>query len=634
MIGLFGLSFLILTVRALDLFVLQGEMLGGRAKGQHQRKIAVPAERGLIEDRNGATLAISLPVKTLSVEMDRVENIAVLAKQLAPHLNVNWRILDERLRKYEGKKGAYPVIQREVPPSVARRIDGLNIPSVYFLPASKRVYPMGEVTAHILGFVNRDGVGKEGVESAFEKHLRGQPGSRLIVRDRLGRIMPGGRTIEPAQPGGDLVLSIDATVQYIAYRALLKAVDRFKAKAGSVVVMDPRNGQVLALVNQPSFNPNNLASSEPHHRRNRAVTDAYEPGSTFKVFTISAALDQGVVTPTTLINTENGRFRLADRTIRDFRSHKILSVAQVLHKSSNIGAAKIGLEMLKKGVSQEQYLYKFGFGSPTGIPLPYEASGKIPNIEHYQQVGQASRSYGYGITVTPLQLATAASAVVNGGLLFTPKLVLRRLIDGKLAPQVTEEPQQVLKAETSRAMRKILQGVVAPGGTAAKADVEGYVVAGKTGTARKAHNGGYKQGRFFSSFLGFVPADEPRLVIYTSIDEPQGRTYYGGQVAAPVFKEIAQEILPLLAVLPEQPKKLPPLPAISGYVFNPSRDIEEEKKGDDAPADNDAGALTDASLAQALEALEAKGIMPRVEGSGRVYAIEELNDGATVVKLR
>ncbi|MEG3639989.1 peptidoglycan D,D-transpeptidase FtsI family protein [Magnetococcus sp. PR-3] len=620
-IGLFLLAFVILAVRAVDLFILQGPELRAMAEQQHERRIPVPANRGLILDRHGRTLGISLPMKTLSVDASRIQDVDHLANMLHQHLGMSKEKLTKKLRK--AKPGTFPVIKRQIPPKEALKISKMDLDEVFFLPESKRVYPMGEVTAHVVGYTNFEGKGKEGMEGAFDDHLKGKAGTRLIVRDRLGRVMPGGTSLERAKPGTDLVLTIDANIQYIAYRALLKSVRSTNAKAGTVVVMNPNNGEILALVNQPSYNPNNLRHSQDHQRRNRAIMDTYEPGSTFKIFTVAAALDKNIITPDRLINAENGRFRVADRTVRDFKRHKILTVAQVLQKSSNIGAAKIGL--MTGLEAQEAYLQRFGFGSGTGVELPYEARGRIPDVSQYRKVGLASRSYGYGITATPLQLATAAASVVNGGLLYPPRLVARQVVKGHPLLAEPSKPERVINASTSKMMRTILKGVVDPNGTAPKAAVEGYTVAGKTGTARKAgpKNQGYDR-RYFSSFVGFVPAQTPQLVIYVSIDEPQGKRYYGGQVAAPVFQEIAEEVLPLLAVLPEADKerKKMKLPPIDGYVFKPGRDTKD-------PSD-----VKNTSLANALQVFTRKETIPLVSGSGKVQLVEEVEQGQIRLKLQ
>lgn len=601
LVGLFMLAFVVLAIRAFDLTILQGESLQRRAQNQHKKKIIVPANRGRFLDRNHKTLAISLPMKSLSVDMDLVDNSDKLAGQLAPLIGKSKTYLRKKLAS--ARPGSYPVVQRKLPPEAIRKIRLLNHPALFFKQDSKRFYTMGEVTSHILGFINFEGAGVEGLERALEKNLQGQPGTQIITRDRLGRLMPKTQQVTPAKPGADTILSIDTTIQYIAYRALLKGVTTSQAKSGFAIVMDPNNGEILALVNQPSFNPNNLAISNARGRRNRAVADLFEPGSTFKIFTAAAALETGTVTPQTIIDIEGGKFRVGDRTIRDFhRGDEKLSVEQILQKSSNVGAAKIGLMVGNEAM--EGYLYSFGFGRPTNIELGYEPSGSIPDITFYKRVGLANRSYGYGITSTPLQLVTAASAVINGGILFPPKLVLGYNEKGKFIPAPPPETRRVISEDTSTKIRKILESVVKPGGTAPQTAVDGYRVAGKTGTARKAVPGkGYVPGHYFASFVGFIPANKPRLVIFVGIDEPQGK-YYGGQVAAPVFKEIAQEILPHLSIFPTEKAELQLPEIVDKAKFDPQGVFDLSLQG--------------LSLDGALQELKKKGIIPTVHGSGLV----------------
>ncbi|MBF0369901.1 MAG: penicillin-binding protein 2 [Magnetococcales bacterium] len=617
--GLFVLAFVILAVRAVDLTVLQGSMLHDKASTQHRKKVILPAFRGQFLDRNGRTLAVSLPVKTLSVDRDMVEDPYDLADQLAPLIGVSKKRLGKRLAR--ARPGTFPLLKRKVSPETARRIQELDHPALFFIPAAQRFYTMGEITSHVLGFVNIDGKGVEGLERVFDGDLQGTQGLQVITRDRLGRPMPGGRTITPAKPGTDIVLSIDTTIQYIAYRALLKAVRKSQAKGGMVVILDPTDGNILALVNQPGFNPNNLSASTAKDRRNRAVTDAFEPGSTFKIFTVAAALDMGKVTPDKIIDVENGRFRVGDRIIRDFhREKRWLTVGQVLQKSSNVGAAKIGLMVGNQEL--EDYIFKFGFGRETGVELGAEARGRIPDIRHYWQVGLANRSYGYGITATPLQLVRAATAAVNGGLLHAPRLVVGKVDGEEIIPTPFAPSERVISAKTSRQLRKILTTVVGTEGTAPQAAVEGYSVAGKTGTARKASSkGGYAEGLYFSSFLGFVPNEKPRIVIFIGIDEPEGK-YYGGQVAAPVFREIAQEVMPLLAVMPEKTKKpmLPPEFPKGG---------RQKETGSE-----EAGPLYQATLGEALEKLYAQGEVPLVKGSGLVVRQERTEDNQLRLVLK
>ncbi|MEO5376377.1 MAG: penicillin-binding protein 2 [Magnetococcus sp. DMHC-6] len=615
-LGLFLLAYAMLAIRSLDLTILQRDKLYERATAQHNKKVEIPAYRGRFLDRNGRTLAISLPVKSLSVDRDHVSDFKKLAANLAPLVDLPKEQIEGKL--LAAKPGSFPIIKRKLSPEIAAKVQQLDEQALFFLPEVQRFYTMGEITSHVLGFVNFEGEGVEGLERTYERDLKGHPGIRIITRDRLGRPMPWGRTVEEAQPGTDLVLTLDATIQYIAYRALLKSVLKTNSKAGMVVVLNPTNGHILALVNQPGFNPNNMVGSLPSARRNRAIMDAFEPGSTFKIFTIAAAMDEGVVTPKTVIDIENGIFKIQNRTIRDFhRGDRYNTVLQVLQKSSNVGAAKIGLMLGQE--KQEKYINNFGFGQPTGVELGHEGIGSIPNIRSYWRVGLATRSYGYGVTATPMQLAAATAGAVNGGLLYPPRIMAGKVINSRLIPNESPSPKRVISAATSEQMRAILNTVVSAEGTAAGAQVDGYEVGGKTGTARKASStGGYSQGLYFSSFVGFVPYDKPKLLIYIGLDEPQGM-YYGGLLAGPVFREIAQDVLPLMAIMPKktQPDLLPPL-------VEETENLKTDENGQVS--------LIHSTLATSLDyLLNKKGIVPSIEGSGRVVS-EEWN-GENAVKL-
>lgn len=598
-LGLFLLAFFILGVRAMDLTVLQGDRLRVKAQDQHKKRVAIPAHRGRITDRHGRPLAISLPVKSLSANIDLVEDRKALANKLAPILGISKKRLRRKLVK--ARKHSFPVLRRKLPPGVVKKVEALNAPGLFFREELQRFYPFGEVTAHLIGFVNIDGKGMEGLESAYDAHLTGRPGSRMITRDRRGRLMPESTVLRAASPGGEVRLTIDATIQYVAYRALLKGIERAKGKSGTVVVLDPNNGEILAMVSQPGFNPNNLGRSTPESRRHRAIYEAYEPGSTFKVFTVGAALDKGLIKPETVFDCENGRFKVQDRTIRDHHKYGDLTVAEILQKSSNTCSAKIGLQMGDR--EQEEYLRKFGFGAPTGVEVGPETGGRIPDIRHYRDVGLANRSFGQGVSVTSLQTAAAGAAAINGGLWRQPRLVL----SGEKGGQVIKEPPPIVRraisVKTSRQLREILKGVVLPGGTAPKARLEGYEASGKTGTAQKAsRKGGYAKGKYIASFLGFAPADKPKLVILAMVDEPTNG-YYGGEIGGPIFREIAQEILPHLGALPRRERAA----ALPG----------RRPKARAAPQ----GDMTGISLAEALEKLHAKGVIPRISGYGRVQGI-------------
>ncbi|MBF0186207.1 MAG: hypothetical protein HQM06_17705 [Magnetococcales bacterium] len=668
LLSCFIFVFLVLAYRAVDLTVIQHGMLKEKAQNQYRKKVVVPAYRGRIMDRNGKTLSVSLPVKSLSVDIDRMEDPDLLARQLAPL--IQWPEDQLRQRLKAARKKSFPVLQHQLTPMVIHRIQQLEDPSIFLTPEVQRFYPVGEITAHILGFVDFDGRGVEGLERSLEKELRGKAGESLFAHDRLGRPMPTGKVIEPAQPGSDVVLTIDSNIQYIAYRTLLKGVTKAQAKGGTVIVMNPNNGDIYAMVNQPGFNPNNLAESKAEDRRNRAIADAYEPGSTFKTFTVSAALDLGLVKPSTAFDVHGGTLRIGGRTIRDFHQGKRwLTVEQILETSSNVGAAKIGLAI--GNANMDRYISQYGFGKATRLGFHNESPGAVPDITAYRIVGLANRSYGYGITATPLQIATATAAAINGGMLYKPHLIAGRMVHGKMIPSERPEPHRVIKAETSATMRQILALAVGPEGTAPQARVEGYPVAGKTGTARKAIGSqGYVRGHYFSSFVGFVPADKPKLLIYVGIDEPKG-VFYGGLVAAPIFRDIAQEILPLLSIFPEN-RIDPDLPALldasadktteAGKKSDPRTALKADNKGSHKPGEKSDKAdkngqvaakgdkkgekkgdkkgepepppeppspLLHLSLDDALEQLKKESIVPRIEGHGRVVRVEKSPEGET-----
>lgn len=614
MVGAFLLGFALIAIRAMDLAVLQGTDLKQRADEQHKKRVEIPASRGLILDRNSRPLAISMPVYTLSFERDRIKSPITLARDLAPLIAMDEKELRERLTK--SKPGTFPVLKRRINPEKKKKIEALKDDNaLFFFPDEQRFYPLGEVTAHVLGFTGAEGNGLEGLEKKFDDVLTGEAGVRLISHDRLGRPMLEAQVLKPAQPGVNLTLSIDGAIQYIAYRALMKVVTKHQAKGGSVIVMDPRNGELLALVNQPGFNPNNVAGSPPDHHRNRAVVDTYEPGSTFKVFSVGAALDLGVVKADTLVDCGNGGLQVRDRFIRDFHKMGVVPVTEVLQKSSNVGAAKIG--MMTGNMPQLAYLKAFHFGSRLGTAFLHETPGRIPDIRHYEEVGLANRSFGQGISVTPLQVTAAMSAAINGGVYYVPRLILEREQRGKRAPESVPAPVRVIKQETSDLLRVTLEGVVGPEGTAPNAKLEGYTAGGKTGTAQKAGPGGYAKGLYYASFVGFTPVEAPRLMIFVGVDEPQGG-YYGGLVAGPVFREIAQEVMPLLTRLPSQTTP-PPLPQVRPPAA-------QQAEGDGIPPK--------ANLETVMQQLKKQGITPLVTGHGQLASMDKTPDGRVRLTLQ
>jgi len=428
-----------------------------------------------------------------------------------------------------------------LPPVLAAKVVALNLPGVFLQREYRRYYPAGDVAAHVIGFTSVDDRGQEGIELAYQEWLAGKPGSRRVIKDRLGRIIEDVDSISAAEDGRSLSLSIDRKVQYLAYRELKRAAIEHKAKAASIVVLDVSSGEVLALANWPSYNPNNRETFSAKRTRNRAVVDLFEPGSTLKPFTAAAAIDAGLFGPATMIDIEAGRLRIGNRTIHDVHvDNPVLSVSQVIQKSSNVGSAKIAMAMEPRVLWQ--VLTTAGFGATPKSGFPGEASGRVRDFDRWKPIEQATMSYGHGISVSLLQLARAYTVFATDGLL-APLTFVRR--------EAPVPGQRVISERTARLVRTMLESVTHPGGTAERARVTGYRVAGKTGTAHKLVDGRYAPHTYMSSFVGFAPASRPRLVVAVMIDEPGGEHYYGGEVAAPVFREVTAGALRILGISPD-----------------------------------------------------------------------------------
>ena len=431
-------------------------------------------------------------------------------------------------------------MKRQLPPERAAKVVQLNLPGIFLRREYRRYYPAAEVTAHVIGVTGVDDNGQEGIELAYQDWLSGKPGSRRVIKDRLGHVVEDIESIRAPQPGRELVLSIDQRIQYLAYRELKSAISLNDAKAGSLVVLDVTTGELLALANWPSYNPNNRDTLKASRSRNRAVVDLFEPGSTLKPFTVAAALESGLVSPQSMIDTGGGRYKVGNWTIHDAHPEGILTVAQVIQKSSNVGSAKMALAMAPEKLWT--ILSDVGFGTQTKVGFPGEASGRLRAYQSWKPIEQATMSYGHGISVSLLQLARAYSVFATNGEL-KPLTLLKRdqPVTGKA----------VISAKTAVAVRKMLEMVTQPGGTATRAQVAGYRVAGKTGTAHKLVGVNYASDRYIASFVGFAPASHPRLVIAVMLDEPSGKYYYGGEVAAPVFSNVMAGALRLLGIEPD-----------------------------------------------------------------------------------
>jgi cell division protein FtsI (penicillin-binding protein 3) len=526
--------FVILAGRALYLQGLHNDFLQQKGEARYGRVIELSANRGMVSDRNGEPLAISTPVESIWASPEDVEVTSQQAKELARLLGLAPADINAKLK---GAERSFVYLKRQISPELASRVMGLQIPGIFQQREYRRYYPAGEVTAQVVGFTGVDDQGQEGLELAYQNWLAGKAGSRRVIKDRLGHIIEDVESIKSPQEGRDLTLSIDSKLQYLAYRELKTAIDVNKAKGGELVAIDAVTGEVLALVNLPDFNPNNRNRVTGAQTRNRVITDTYEPGSTLKPFTIAAALEAGKVRPDTVIDTAPGTLKIGPATIRDAHTEGALTVAQVIQKSSNVGASKIALSLPAQ--TMWDLFHDAGFGQTPKTGFPGEAPGKLRPYKSWRPIEQATMSYGHGISVSLLQLARGYTVFASDG-------ELRDLTFVKT--NVPASSRQVISPETARAVRAMLELVVQPGGTAPRAQVPGYRVAGKTGTAHKPDGHGYSATRYISSFVGFAPASNPRLIIAVAIDEPSGSAYYGGTVAAPVFSDVMGAALRMLGV--------------------------------------------------------------------------------------
>lgn len=540
LIGVFGL----LATRAAYLQAWNTEYLQTEGTARHLRLVKDNSHRGMILDRNGVPLAISTPVdsvwahpETLLAERGRIRALATV-------LDIAPAQLMSIARKNKAREFVY--LKRHIAPDQARRIDALGLKSVGLTREYRRYYPTGATTAHVLGFTNIDDQGQEGLELVYDARLRAIPGTKRVIKDLYGNAVEMVESVTPPVPGRDLIVSLDRRVQYLAYRELKAAIEAHGARAGTAVMLDVRTGEVLAMVSQPDFNPHNRAELHNPVFRNRAVTDVFEPGSTLKPFTIAAGLETRRFRPMTLIDTNPGYVQLGGRTIRDLHNYGLITVERVIEKSSNVGATRIALAVDKDDLWD--MLKRAGFGTSTGSRLPGESIGVLRSPSTWVPVEQASLSYGYGISVTALQLARAYAMLANGGY-SVPITLVRR------AAPVVREP--VLDAAIARQISHMLELAVGDEGTGGRARVPDYRVAGKTGTVRKLTPEGYTEEQYVSWFAGFAPATDPRLAMVVVVDSPTRGGYFGGEVAAPVFARVMAGALRLLDIPPDAPRALP-----------------------------------------------------------------------------
>lgn len=542
-----ALAFGALVARAVWLQVVTDDFLQRQGESRYARTLELPATRGKIMDRNGTVLATSLPAKAIWAIPEDVEAPPEKLAELARLLGVSQKELRAKLSA-EDRKFVY--LHPQVESAVAERIAALDITGIHQRRTFKRFWPEGETLAHVVGFTNQDGLGQEGIELAQQQGLSGRPGSRRVIKDRLGRVIEDVRAVNEPHDGRDLYLSIDTKVQYLTFNAVRDAVQTHRAKAAAAVVVDVQTGEVLALVNLPTYNPNERGQLTGAQLRNRALTDTFEPGSTMKAFSIALGLDSGKFKPDTVIQTAPGRLTIGSATIGDAHPHGALTVEQVLQKSSNVGTAKIALAMPPQRMWE--MFAASGFGQVPSIGFPGAVAGRLRPAKSWRPIEQATMSYGHGISVSLIQMARAYTVFAR---------------DGDMIPLTFQKSEQtaagvqVFKPETARAVRHMLELAAGPEGTAPQAQIPGYRVAGKTGTAHKLVGGQYAN-KYVASFIGFAPASNPRVVIAVMVDEPSAGKYYGGLVAAPVFAKIAADVMRALRIEPDAPFQPPVMPAV------------------------------------------------------------------------
>jgi cell division protein FtsI (penicillin-binding protein 3) len=525
-----------LAARAFWLQVLTTEFLQKKGTSRYARTLELPAVRGKIFDRNGEVMATSLPAKGIWVIPDAVEVTPEKLKKLAQLLEISVPDLQKKL----DASGNFVPIKRQVEPEVADQVIALGIPGIYARKEYKRHYPSGQIASHILGFTNVDDAGLEGIEYSHQKDLAGQTGSRRVIRDGKGRVIEDIAYIREPQDGRDLTLSIDSKIQYIAFTHLKQAVEEHKAKAGAIVVLDVQTGEVLALANMPTFNPNVREGRNVNHIRNRVFTDTYEPGSTLKPFTIALAMDRGLITPDTVLDTPN-KITFGSKSVGDSHGHpSSMSVSQIIQQSSNVGTIRVAQKLQSRQMWDMFTAVGYGQALPRSF-FPGAVAGRLRPYKNWQPVDQATMSYGHGISVSLIQVARSYMIFARNG--ETIPLSFQKVTQ---SPQ----PQRVITEKTAIQMREMMERVVGPGGTAPYAQVRGYRVAGKTGTAHKVEGGRYVN-KYVASFVGLAPASNPRIIIAVMIDEPTGGQHFGGKVAGPVFSKVASSTLRSLNIAPD-----------------------------------------------------------------------------------
>ncbi|MFA5515071.1 MAG: penicillin-binding protein [Desulfuromonadales bacterium] len=607
--------FALIVARAFQLQVLASDDWRKRAERQHQKIIPLTPQRGTIYDRNQEALALSLEVDSIYADPSKISDPAHAARALSAALSLPYQSVQAKL----ASEKSFQWLKRQVTQRESQAVSELDIEGVNFIKEHRRYYPNSEIGAQVIGFTGLDPAGLEGVELAYDAEILGRGGYLVTERDALGRGLGAGAPVIEGGQGSSLYLTLDKNLQYLAEKELAAGVRQVQARAGTVVMLDPQTGQVLAMASQPDFNPNAFNQFRPEQWRNRTICDTFEPGSTFKPFLVAAALNEKLLAPQQRIFTENGKYVVGGRTIHDGRAYGNLSVTEILKYSSNIGMAKIA-KMLERERAY-RYLTAFGFGAPTGIGLPGEVGGVLRKPADWFEVDLAAVSFGQSVSVTALQLTSAMAAIANGGYLMQP-YVVERVVDSfgqEIDYRRPKVVRQVISEEVSRQLRQMLSEITEEGGTGMRASVPGYRVAGKTGTAQKVDlvTGGYSADKRVASFIGMAPVEAPRLIILVVIDEPEGQVY-GSLVAAPVFAKIAAQALRYLQVPPTEPI------TETARVQAPAAPVAAELAGAQALAgrmENGQLRMPDfagLSYRQVLRVMEKTGINVKLNGSGRV----------------